>query len=110
MNEDKIAVLFERTLDLKRKRRSYKVKVIGFLSAVLCIITIFSVVFILPEMKTEILSMSLAEDFSASIFSESNFLGFLAIGIIAFLLGITITVFCFRLKKWQDEKDREDLP
>ena len=27
----------------------------------------------------------------------------------AFLLGILVTVFCFRLKKWMSEKDRRDF-
>ena len=33
----------------------------------------------------------------------------LVIAILAFLLGILVTVFCFRLKKWMSEKDRRDF-
>ena len=38
----------------------------------------------------------------------TNELGFLVIALIAFVLGVAVTVFCFRLKKWNDEKDKED--
>ena len=31
----------------------------------------------------------------------------IVIAIIAFLLGITVTIFCFYLKKWQEEKEQE---
>jgi len=29
--------------------------------------------------------------------------------IIAFLLGIVLTMFCIRLKEWKDGKDKEDF-
>lgn len=38
----------------------------------------------------------------------TNELSFLVIASIAFVLGVAVTVFCFRLKKWNDEKDKED--
>ena len=31
-----------------------------------------------------------------------------AIIIIAFLLGVSVTAFCFRLKEWQESRNRED--
>ena len=45
---------------------------------------------------------------SASIFSGSGYLGYIVIGIVAFLLGCAVTVFCFRLRKWQKDKENED--
>ena len=47
---------------------------------------------------------------SASLFSGSGALGYIVIALLSFLLGVSVTVFCFRLKKWQDERDREDRP
>ena len=44
---------------------------------------------------------------STGIFSDSSVLGFVVIGIVAFLLGIAVTMFCFYLKKRKDK--REDL-
>ena len=40
-----------------------------------------------------------------SIFANSDILGYVVVGLIAFLLGISFTIFCIRLKKWnEDEK------
>ena len=39
--------------------------------------------------------------------SSASRIWVIVISILAFLLGITVTVFCFRLKKWMDEKDRK---
>ena len=45
---------------------------------------------------------------SASIFTDSGYLGYIVIGIVAFLLGCAVTVFCLRLRKWQKDKEKED--
>ena len=45
---------------------------------------------------------------SGSIFAGSGFLGFLAVGIVAFLLGAAVTILCYRLKQWQEMKDKNN--
>ena len=44
------------------------------------------------------------------MFSDSGALGYIVVALLAFLLGVSVTVFCLRLKKWREKKDREDLP
>ena len=51
---------------------------------------------------------SLTGGMYASIFSASPVLGYIVIGIIAFLLGGAVTVFCFRLKQWEKLKNTEE--
>ena len=43
----------------------------------------------------------------ASIFAGSGALGYIVIAIIAFLLGVALTMFCIRLREWQERKDKE---
>jgi len=53
---------------------------------------------------------------AASIFGNSEALGYIAIGLLAFLLGICVTILCFRIRllDGQDQdtedkkRDRED--
>ena len=42
---------------------------------------------------------------NASIFSGTAALGYIVIGILAFVLGVGVTIFCFRFKKKQEEDD-----
>jgi hypothetical protein len=35
--------------------------------------------------------------------------GFIAVLVIAFILGVAVTEFCLRLKKWNDENKEDDL-
>jgi hypothetical protein len=44
----------------------------------------------------------------ASMFGNSNALGLIVIAIIAFLLGVSVAIFCFRLKDWKERKDEEE--
>ena len=44
------------------------------------------------------------------IFAGSKPLTFLVTGLVAFLLGVAVTVFCIRWKRWQDEKKETDEP
>lgn len=34
--------------------------------------------------------------------------GLIAVVVVAFILGIAVTEFCFRLKKWNDENREDD--
>ena len=41
---------------------------------------------------------------SASIFTNNGILSYVIVGLIAFILGISFTIFCFRLKRWSNEE------
>jgi uncharacterized membrane protein len=92
------------------EKRSRRVREAGVFGTVLGIIAVFGFAFLMPGMMANIHPLVIAKNFNASIFSTSSVLGFLVIGIVAFLLGITVTVFCFRLKKWEEKQNRENHP
>ena len=48
------------------------------------------------------------EGMNASLFATAGVLGYVVTGILAFLLGIAVTVLCFRLRMWKNES--MDLP
>ena len=35
-------------------------------------------------------------------------LGYAVIGVLAFALGIVFTMFCFRLRRWREDSEKED--
>lgn len=39
---------------------------------------------------------------SENAFAEAGILSFLVVGGVAFLLGIAVTIFCLRLRKWRE--------
>ena len=42
---------------------------------------------------------------SGSIFSDNGILGFIVVGVLAFLLGICVTVFCFKTARFKDDEE-----
>ena len=42
---------------------------------------------------------------SASIFSDGSILGFIVVGILAFLFGVCITIFCYKMARFKDEEE-----
>ena len=48
-------------------------------------------------------------EMAASMYSESAALGYIIIGLLAFLLGVCVTILCFRLRQMnrENEQDKE---
>ena len=102
-DEERIAMMYRRAAELEKENKSRQIRLrrSGSITASLAVLVILSAV--MPRLSTGVTPETAGGVMSASIFARSSMLGFLVIGIIAFLLGIAVTVFCFRLKKWQEE-------
>ena len=106
-NDERLAALHKRAGEIKKETRKRRVRLIQFTSCAACFLLVIGLALWMPV--TEGMPLSSGTDsMSASIFSGSEYLGYIVIGIVAFLLGCAVTVFCFRLKKWQKDKENED--
>lgn len=108
-NEERIAALHGRALQLKRERKNQQFAVICAVSGAVCLGVLIGLAAMMPGVSDSRFTVEASNAMNASIFSGSSSLVYIVISILAFLLGITVTVFCFRMKKWLDEKDRGDL-
>ena len=106
-NEERIRTMHERASKLQFERKEHTARMISSLSVVAGLILVVCLACYMPDAVGPGNGLPVPDGMSASIFSGNSALGFIVIGIVAFLLGITVTVFCFYLKKWKDE--REDL-
>ena len=106
--EERISAMHQRAAELKRERRKKQTFLAGGVSIAVCLALVILLALWIPGS----LSVHMAElpelGMSGSIFSNNYLLGYIIIAIIAFLLGISVTVFCFRLKKWRDDRDNEE--
>ena len=111
--EERIAAMHERAKEINRQKRTHRVRILQTVSIAACFaVVILMAVFMpnsaslaIPPGSTSNTSLS---DMHASIFSENGAMSYVVIAIVAFLLGAAVTVFCFRLKKWQDQKNGQD--
>ena len=94
----------------KRLRRS---KITMFSAAAACLVLIVGVSFAMPGMVAGIRPGDYAGyETAASMYGGGAALGYIVIGLLSFLLGVCVTILCFRLRQMnredsQDDQDRE---
>lgn len=106
-NEERIRAMHEWAAKMESESRRRMAGLFSSLSVAAGFIVVIFLSFYLHGVNGAVNSAFPVGGMSASIFSDSSVLGFIVIGIVAFLLGIAVTLFCMYLKKWKDEK--EDL-
>lgn len=106
-NEERIAAMHARAAELNKQQRSRRIRIVQLVSTAVC----FAAVILLAVCMRGIMPSQLTPadgspgDMHASLFAASGALGYVVIAIIAFILGVAVTAFCFLLKKQQDGKD-----
>ncbi len=106
-NEQRIVALHKRAAELKRSSMLLRARVFGAVSVACSFALLILLVNWMPG-AADILAAGEPSGMSGSIFSENGVLGYLVTALIAFLLGISVTMFCFCLKKRQGKQGDED--
>lgn len=109
-DSERISAMHQRAADIKIEKRQRTIRIIQT-SAVLCCLTLVIVAAaFMPGLTSSFVDGSAAgsQSMSGSIFANSAVLAYIVIAILAFVLGVAVTIFCYRLKKYQTEKDIED--
>ncbi|MBR3200710.1 MAG: DUF4179 domain-containing protein [Mogibacterium sp.] len=104
-NEERIASMHKRAAEYGRESRRRKVLIAQTASIIICLAVIVTTAILMPGFRSSTLAETATGEMNASIFTDSPMLGYIVIGILAFLLGTAVTVLCFRLKKWEQEEN-----
>lgn len=107
-NEERIAKMHARATEIKKEKHERNTRIIQSASFAFCFCAVIALAVYVYSIRDRIVSTAVTDSMSASIFSGSSMLSFIVIAVIAFLLGVSVTVFCFWLKKAGDEKDDGD--
>lgn len=98
-SEERVAAVKRRTAQLEAQRRWRRRRAAALGSAAACLLLIICLSFAVPG-----ISARLAEGnygiygAAASMFGGSAAAGYIIIGLLAFALGVLVTVLCFKLK------------
>ena len=108
-NKERIAAMHMRAKELNSQRWTRRIRLLQSAFSTFCFAVVILIAAYMPRIVPSQMSPAdgSSEDMHASLFAGSGALGYIVIAIIAFLLGITVTIFCFYLKKWQEEKEQE---
>ena len=98
-----------RANELNREERVRKVRIMQSAGAALAVAATIMLAVFLPKINDfEPDSVVGSGDMHASILSNSGTFGYVVIAIIAFLFGVAATMFCYRVREWQERKGSID--
>ena len=106
--EERLTLMHNRAAEISRESRHRKVLVLQAAAVILCFAAVIAAAFVMPGFNSGSVAEAGQSGMYASIFAGSAVFGYIAVGIIAFLLGTAVTVFCFRLRKWENNKGAEE--
>lgn len=112
-SDERLAALHARAGEMRRDDRACKANIARISASAACVCFVIALALAMPGVSKGPIAGAHPADEAAgglygSIFTDTAFLGYIVIGIVAFLLGTALTMFLFRLKRWQMERDRED--
>ena len=106
-HEDRVAETKRRIAARERKERQRRNKITVLAAAAACLALIVGVSLVMPGIAANIqLDDYSGFETAASIFHSSAALGYIVIGLLAFLLGVCVTVLCFQLRLMNREDDQ----
>ena len=103
--DERLAAVQNRMAALDRQSRQTRGRWIAAVSVAACLLAIIALSAYMPkwaESSGYVESSGMA--YSASLFAGNGALGYLAIGILAFALGVSVTVLCFLLRSQAQDK------
>ena len=109
-HEERVAEAKRRIAKIEREKRLRRDKITMISAAAACLALLIGASFAMPGIAANIQTGNYSGfETAASIFHGGAALGYIVIGLLAFLLGVCVTVLCFRLRQMsrEDEQDRE---
>ena len=109
-HEERVAETKRRIAQIEQKKRRRRNTVTMVSAVAACLVLLVGTSFVMPGIAANIqIGDYSGFETTASIFHGGAALGYIVIGLLAFLLGVCVTVLCFRLRQMnrEDEQDRE---
>ena len=106
-HEERVAETKRRIAKIEREKRLRRNTITMASAVAACLVLLIGASLAMPGIVASIQT----EDYSgfetaASIFHGGAALGYIVIGLLAFLLGVCVTVLCFRLRQMSREDDQ----
>jgi hypothetical protein len=110
--DERVSAVQARSRSIQRERKRRRSITVSGISVVACFAAIFSFALYLPgAVGNSPTSTSGTSGVCGSIMASGDFLGFIVIGILAFCLGVAVTVLCIMLReRARENADDADAP
>ena len=116
-NEERVAEVKRRIAEKERQKKLRRSRIAAVSAVAACLVLILVLSPFMPGIAGQLRPGGYSDyEMVASMFGENGALGYIIIGLLAFLLGVCVTILCFRIRllnreeqSMEDKKeDRED--
>ena len=106
-HEERVAETKRRIAKIEREKRLRRNTITMASAVAACLVLLIGASLAMPGIATRIQTGDYSGfETAASIFHGGAALGYIVIGLLAFLLGVCVTVLCFRLRQMNREDDQ----
>ena len=106
-HEERVAEAKRRIAGQERNMRLRRGRLLIMAAAAACLVLIVGCALAMPDMTARLRPDGVAGfETAASMYGGGAALGYIVIGLLAFLLGMCVTVLCFRLRQMNREDDQ----
>lgn len=116
-NEERVVEVKRRIAEKKRQKKLRRSRIAAVSAVAACLVLIVVLSLFMPGIAGQLRPGGYSDyEMVASMFGENGALGYIIIGLLAFFLGVCVTILCFRIRllnreeqSVEDKKeDRED--
>ena len=105
--DERLAAAMHRAEEIDRQERRRRGKIAVLACSAACLAMIFALALAMPSIVARLSGAEYGVGLTASMFSGES-LGYLVIGLLAFALGVCVTVLCARLHRHEREEESEE--
>ena len=106
-HEERVAETKRRIAKIERAKRLRRNTITMVFAVAACLALLVGASFAMPGIAAKIQAGDYSGfETSASMYGGGTALGYIVIGLLAFLLGVCVTVLCFRLRQMSREDDQ----
>ena len=106
-HEERVVETKRRIAKIERKKRLRRDKITMISAVAACLALLIGASFAMPCIAAHIQTGNYSGfETAASMYGGGAALGYIVIGLLAFLLGVCVTVLCFRLRQMNREDDQ----
>ena len=107
-HEERVVEAKRRIAKIEREKRLRRDKITMISAAAACLALLIGASFAMPGIAANIQTGNYSGfETAASMYGGGAGLGYIVIGLLAFLLGVCVTVLCFRLRQMNQEDDQD---
>ena len=108
-HEERVAEAKRRIAKMEREKRLRRNTITMVSAVAACLVLLIGASFAMPGIAARIQTGDYSGfETAASMYGGGAALGYIVIGLLAFLLGVCVTVLCFRLRQMNREDDQNN--